>query len=158
MPLQPRDDEPCFSKGNELDLLHRDRAWLPVRPMRATCVKSRVCEHRNEWLPGPARDLARGKLPHKDCRGPGWPKSCRALEDPKGLSSGPQRKALHRSRWAAETTEPLSWVTAHPGLWRLRVALTRDPDGTVPGESIPRRGWHEPLPAGARGGTGTQVL
>lgn len=109
--------------------------------------KQNVCEHRNVWLPGPARDLARRKLPHKDCRGPGWPKSCRALEDLKGLSSGPQRKALHRGRWAAEATEPLSCVTAHPGLWRLRVALTRDPDGTVavPGESIPRRRWHEPL-------------
>lgn len=43
MPLQLRDDEPCFSKGNELDLPHRGRAWLPERPMRATCVKSRMC-------------------------------------------------------------------------------------------------------------------
>lgn len=42
MPLQPRDDELCFSKGNELDLLHRGRAGLPVRPMRATCVKRRM--------------------------------------------------------------------------------------------------------------------
>lgn len=40
--LQPRDDRRCFSKGNELDLLYRDRPWLPVRPMRATCMKSRM--------------------------------------------------------------------------------------------------------------------
>lgn len=62
--------------------------------------------------------------------------------DPKGPSSGPQRRTLHRSGWEAEDTEPLSWVTACPGLSRLRVALTRDPDGTV---AVPRRRLHEPL-------------
>lgn len=60
MPLQPRDDAQCFSKGNELDLLHRDRQTLaPIKTHESCmCEKQSVCEHRNERLPGPARDLA----------------------------------------------------------------------------------------------------
>lgn len=77
MPLQPRDDEQCFSKGNELDLLHRDRQTLAPSETLESCMceKQNVCEHRNERLPGPARDLAIEKFAHRDCRGPDDPRA-----------------------------------------------------------------------------------
>lgn len=81
-----------FLKGNELDCVHRDRSWLPVRPEGAVCEKQNVCEHRNEWLPGSTRDMAIAKFPQKDCR------ELHGSADPKGPSSDSQRRALHRSR------------------------------------------------------------
>lgn len=72
-----------FLKGNELDFVHRDRSWLPVRPMGPACEKQNEYEHRNEWLPGSARDMAIAKFPHKDSRGR-VAQELQSSADPKG--------------------------------------------------------------------------
>lgn len=98
MPLQPRDDEHCSSEGSELDLLFRQILALSETHESRVCEKQNVCEHRNEWLPGPARDLVIEKFPHKDCRGAQWSKIYRAVADPEGLSPGAPSKAVHMNR------------------------------------------------------------
>lgn len=82
VPLQPRDDEHCFSEGSELDLLRRDRSWLSVRSMRTVRVKSRICVNiemsGSQALP---QRPGYGKVSMQSLQRGQWPRSCMALAD-----------------------------------------------------------------------------
>lgn len=73
----------------------------------------------------------------------------------KRLSSGSQRRALHRSRWEAEGMEPLSWVTASRGseLYWLEIQMAQL---QCLGKAHQGGDGMSLCPAGARGGTGTK--